>query len=138
MVAAALTIFNGCEKEGPAHLNPDEKQQLKAAANPVFAGLNEIAFSVENNRLIFESVGDAIYKRKGHTMFREPISQFFYPHMSDFETSWRPFYGTRRVECYNITMDFKFNIYNGAVSPHTNGYTKTERLSIYCNQSQCM
>ena len=88
------------------------------------------------NLIVFAMV--AIYKRKGHTKFKAPISQFFYPWVPEWETSWRPFYGTRRVECYNITMDFKFNIYQGAVPPHTNGYTKTEKLSIYCNKSSCL
>lgn len=84
-------------------------------------------------RASFESVGNALYKRKRETAFNAPVSDFFYPHMSEDVISWRPFYGTKKVEYYNITMDFKFSIYAGAVYPHDNQYVQSERLSIRCN-----
>ena len=56
VMAAIIAAFGGCQKE---NLNvrqlADEAQTQFAINNPMFEGLNEIAFSVEDNRLIFEN-----------------------------------------------------------------------------------
>jgi hypothetical protein len=55
MVAAGLTIFNGCQKSDELiDQGVDEQAQL-AFTDPMFTPLNEIYFSVEDNRLVFES-----------------------------------------------------------------------------------
>jgi hypothetical protein len=54
-----------------------------------------------------------------------------------WDQSWRPFYGTRKVECYNITMKFGYNIYNGALPPHYNGFTEEVIKTLTCNESKC-
>jgi hypothetical protein len=53
IVAMALTIFNGCQKD--EHVLIDEVPPQVADSNPMFVGLNDIAFSVEDNRLVFEN-----------------------------------------------------------------------------------
>ena len=52
MVVAGLSIFNACQKD--EHDLIDEKPQV-AVSDPMFAGLETIAFSVEDKRLVFES-----------------------------------------------------------------------------------
>jgi len=56
MVVLLLTIFNGCQKDDPIISQmTDGDQPQEVVTNPMFVGLNDIAFSVENNRLVFES-----------------------------------------------------------------------------------
>jgi len=55
MVALLLTIFNGCQKDDPIISQLTDEQPQEVVTNPMFVGLNDIAFSVEDNRLVFES-----------------------------------------------------------------------------------
>ncbi len=56
MVVLLLTIFNGCQKDDPIISQmTDGDQPQEVVTNPMFVGLNDIAFSVENNRLVFET-----------------------------------------------------------------------------------
>ncbi len=59
MVVLLLTIFNGCQKDDPIISQmTDGDQPQEVVTNPMFVGLNDIAFSVENNRLVFETEED--------------------------------------------------------------------------------
>ncbi|MDX9881595.1 MAG: hypothetical protein RBS73_05975 [Prolixibacteraceae bacterium] len=51
--AMVLTVFNACQKDSPG-LSPDAQSAI-LQTDLMFAGLDSIAFSVENNRLVFES-----------------------------------------------------------------------------------
>ncbi len=56
VIAMALIVFNGCQKDELIRQEADGEVQLQAGAkNPMFEGLDSILFSVENNRLAFES-----------------------------------------------------------------------------------
>jgi len=54
MVAVALTIFNGCQKEEQVRQLADAQPQAEVR-NLMFAGLDTIDFSVEDNRLVFDN-----------------------------------------------------------------------------------
>jgi len=89
-------------------------------------------------KFYFESVGDAIFKRKKRSKIIESVYEEGYTHLPHtWDQSWRPFYGTRKVECYNITMKFGYNIYNGALPPHYNGFTEEVIKTLTCNESKC-
>lgn len=49
------------------------------------------------------------------------------------EMSWRPFYGSRRVRCYNIYSTFSYEILQGAVWPYSNGDSDHITLYLSCN-----
>lgn len=55
MVVAGLSIFNACEKSDELIDQSVDAKSKESIANPMFAGLDTIAFSVENNRLVFDS-----------------------------------------------------------------------------------
>lgn len=52
IVAVALTFFSGCQKEEIALIG---EQPQEVVTELMFEGLNNIAFSVEENRLVFET-----------------------------------------------------------------------------------
>jgi hypothetical protein len=52
MVAVGLNIFSACQKEEQVLI---DEQPQEAVRNLMFVGLDTIAFSVEDNRLVFES-----------------------------------------------------------------------------------
>lgn len=55
MTVACLSIFNACEKSDD-FIDPSVDQET--TNNPLFAGLDTIAFSVENNIMVFETEED--------------------------------------------------------------------------------
>lgn len=55
MLVAGLSIFYACEKNDELIDQSADIKSAKSITNPMFAGLDTIAFSVENNRLVFES-----------------------------------------------------------------------------------
>jgi hypothetical protein len=55
MAFLLLTIINGCQKDEPIQLDDQPQNVVK---NPMFLGLDTIAFSVEDNRLVFETEED--------------------------------------------------------------------------------
>src|SRR5690606_6075608 len=55
VMAAIIAAFGGCQKENLNGQLADEVQPQFAVNDPMFEGLNEIAFSVEDNRLVFEN-----------------------------------------------------------------------------------
>ncbi len=56
MIAAIIAIVGGCQKDELGVSQPaNEAQPQAVVTNPMFVGLNGIAFSVEDNRLVFES-----------------------------------------------------------------------------------
>jgi hypothetical protein len=89
-------------------------------------------------KFYFESIGDVIFKRKRRSKIIEPVYEYGYTHLSNTWTqTYRPFHGTRRVECYNIKMKFGYNIYTGALAPHYNGYTEEQVYELHCNDYYC-
>lgn len=56
VIAMVLTVFNACEKSKSDFLQ--EEQIGKQKQEVMFAGLDSIRFSVDNNRLVFESEKD--------------------------------------------------------------------------------
>jgi hypothetical protein len=55
VMAAIIAAFGGCQKENLNGQLADEVQPQFVVNDLLFEGLNEIAFSVEDNRLVFES-----------------------------------------------------------------------------------
>ncbi|WP_372651821.1 hypothetical protein [Draconibacterium sp.] len=55
MVVAVLSIFNACEKSDDFIIPSGTKEKTNS---PLFAGLDTIAFSVENNIMVFETEED--------------------------------------------------------------------------------
>lgn len=53
-IVVVLTIFNGCQKDETIGQLADEKQQT-VILNVMFAGLDTIGFSIENNHLVFDN-----------------------------------------------------------------------------------
>lgn len=89
-------------------------------------------------KFYFESINDVIFKRKRRSKIVEPVYEYGYTQLSGTWTqTYRPFYGTRRVECYNIKMKFGYNVYTGALSPHYNGYTEEQVYELHCNDYYC-
>jgi hypothetical protein len=91
MLLAVLTVFNGCQKDEPVLV--DEKVSDKLD-NPMFAELKEIAFSVEDNRLVFETENDF----QKCIDFLAQLGDKNFPAFEDaigFESYRKSFYGTK-------------------------------------------
>lgn len=53
---------------------------------------------------------------------------------NDDEVSWRPFYGTRRVESFSLTSKYSTEVFTYGLFPFVNGYTDDfAELNIGCN-----
>ncbi|SFF66176.1 hypothetical protein [Sunxiuqinia elliptica] len=71
-------------------------------------------------------------KRESRRSVNEHIQKDVRNH--DDEVSWRPFYGTRRVQSFSIETNFSYKVLQYGISPFYNGFTdNVTQLSISCN-----
>lgn len=88
---ALLMVFNGCRKEEPVNF---EEPGLKSSDMPMFEGIKDIGFSVEDNRLVFDSEDDF---QKGIDFLAKLGDENFpaFEEAIGFESYRRTFIGTK-------------------------------------------
>lgn len=88
-------------------------------------------------KLYFNSIGKATYDRKNKNQFCDYVSaeKMIYLYSGSENISWRPFYGSRQVNCYNVIMDMGIQVVSGARAPQSNGEWFLERVTLQCNEN---
>ncbi len=81
--------------------------------------------------------GNYEYDRHRESKRSGTISDYKITNSSQDGISWRPFYGTRRVNCYDINVNFKWEVWSNWSAPQYYGLSENKTLVLQCNANRC-
>lgn len=80
---------------------------------------------------------DHCYDRNNENIRRGDWSHYKITNASQDEVAWRPFYGTKRVNCYNVHSTFKWEVYSNWLAPQYSGQYETVSFIEDCEAGGC-